>query len=284
MRLPDFTDHAGLIGLRRSMRAEAPGSFSLSYRPDKLTIAELEQLATDGKDVSIDDVVVLKDGTLGYKDSRVLVYIRDFSQDGGRSWVPRFHVSDCRTLQQQREQNRFGHYVVATRDDGFFQVNLIRRGRQITPQHMRLDVCQNCLDKLRFDGFSLNASRRSRRMIVSRFTIPRFFEEFPRSLISFRPVHAAETAPTNTYPVDFEIVSERLKAQHGWKCESCSRDLSRPPDRKYLHVHHRNGMKNDNHDGNLKVLCLGCHAKEPQHAHLRKLSEYGEFIQIFGVQ
>src|SRR6266446_9962135 len=124
MRLPDFTDDADLLTLRRSMGAYAPGSFSSNYRPDKLTLAELEQLATDGKDVSIDDVVVLEDGTLSYKDACVLVYIRDFSQDGARRWVPRFHVADCITLQQQRQRNRFGHYVVATRDDGCFQVNL----------------------------------------------------------------------------------------------------------------------------------------------------------------
>ena len=74
------------------MGAEAPGLFSPNYRPDRLTFAELEQLATDGKDVSIDEVVVLEDGTLSYKDSRVLVYIRDFSQDGGRHWVPRIHI------------------------------------------------------------------------------------------------------------------------------------------------------------------------------------------------
>ena len=56
MRLPDFTDDAGLIALRRSMGAVAPGSFSPNYRPDELTLAELEQLARDGKDVSIDDI------------------------------------------------------------------------------------------------------------------------------------------------------------------------------------------------------------------------------------
>jgi hypothetical protein len=82
MRLPDFTADPGLIALRRLMGADAPGSFSPSYRPDKLTLAELEQLATRGKDVSIDDVVVLEDGTLSYKDSRVIVYIRDVI-----SWV-----------------------------------------------------------------------------------------------------------------------------------------------------------------------------------------------------
>jgi len=282
MRLPDFTADPGLIALRRSMGADAPGSFSPSYRPDKLTLAELEQLATDGKDVSIEDVVVLEDGTLSYKNSRVLVYIRDFSQNGGRYWVPRFHVADCRTLQQQRQQNHFGRYVVATRDDGFFQVNLIRRGRQVTSELMRLDVCQNCLDNLAFDGFSLSLPTQRRLIIVSQFTIRGFFEKFPRSLLSFRPDGHADTAPVNNYSVDFGQISKRVRERRGWRCERCRRDFSRATDREYLHVHHKNGMKNENREENLQVLCLGCHADEPHHAHLKNLAEYREFVRRFG--
>jgi hypothetical protein len=283
VRLPDFTDDAGLIALRRSMRAEAPGSFSPNYRPDQLTLAELEQLATDGKDVSIADVVVLEDSTLGYKNSRVLVYIRDFSQNGGRQWVPRFHVADCRTLQQQRQQNRFSRYVVATRDDGFFRVNLIRTGSQAKSQLMRLNVCQNCLDNLAFDEFALNLPIQRRLMIVSQFTIRRFFEKFPRSLLFIRPTGHAESAPVNNYPAGFNEISKFIREQRGWRCESCRRDFSRATDRAYLHVHHKNGMKNENHEGNLQVLCLGCHADEPQHTHLKNLAEYGEFARRFGL-
>jgi hypothetical protein len=41
-------------------------------------------------------------------------------------------------------------------------------------------------------------------------------------------------------------------------------------------------MKNENHEGNLQVLCLGCHANQPQHGHLKKLPEYREFLHRFG--
>ena len=77
-----------------------------------MTLAELEQLATDGKDVSIEDVAVLEDGTFSYKDSRVIIYIRD------QKWIPRFHIADCKTLQQQQQQNGLASYVVTTHADG----------------------------------------------------------------------------------------------------------------------------------------------------------------------
>jgi hypothetical protein len=278
MRLPDFTDDAGLIELRRSMGADAPGSFSPSYQPDELTLAELELLATEGKDVSIDDVVVFKDGTLTYKDSRILVYIRDVFR-----FQPRFHIADCTKLQEMRRADRFGRYVVTTRDDGLFTVNHLGKYRQMSTQVMPLSVCQHCLNKLAFDNFSLALYQSDRKKIVSRFTIRRFFEKYPRSLFQSRPAGDAATAPINDYSADFDDISKRVRERRGWRCECCRRDFSRATDCEYLHVHHKNGMKNENHEENLQVLCLGCHADEPQHSHLKNLAEYHKFVRRFGL-
>jgi hypothetical protein len=283
MRLPDFTADPGLIALRRLMGADAPGSFSPSYRPDKLTLAELEQLATRGKDVSIDDVVVLEDGTVSYKDSRVIVYIRDVISWGGQHDNPRFHVADCTTLQKMRQMNLSGPYVVSIRGDGRFLINRINQHSKIDSLEIPLKVCQNCLSTLSFDNFSFSLSSRDRTKIVSRFAIPRFFEKYPKSLLYWRPTEDAATAPINDYPVDFEEISRRVREQRGWRCERCRRDFSVPVNREYLHVHHRNGMKNQNNEANLQVLCLGCHADEPQHAHLKNLGEYREFVRRFGL-
>jgi hypothetical protein len=279
MRLPDFTADPGLIALRRSMGADAPGSFSPSYRPDKLTLAELEQLATDGKDVSIEDVIINENNTLGYKDDRVLVYIRDIRQF--QNWIPRFHIAHCKTLRQKLQQNGLARYVVTTRDDGSFVVNLIGNDGRITRNTVQLPVCQNCLYELDFDRFS-SLSHERRMMIVSQFTIQRFFEKYPRSLHRPRPAGDADTAPINNYPPDFDAISARVRAERGWRCECCRRDFSRAGDRKYLHVHHKNGMKNENFERNLQVLCLGCHVNQPQHAHLKKFPEYHEFLRRLG--
>jgi hypothetical protein len=280
MRLPDFTNDAGLLALRRSMGADAPGSFSPSYRPDILTLAELEQLATEGRDVSIDDVVVLEDSTLSFKDSRVLVYIRDVRDHHDD---PRFHIADCTTLQWMRQINRSGRYVVAIRADGRFLVNRVDKHDKIFSREISLKICQNCLNILRFDNFSFKLHQSDREKIVSRFTIPRFFERYPKSLLHWRPKGDAATAPINVYPADFDNFSKRVREQRGWRCECCRRDFSRATDREYLHVHHKNGMKNENYEENLQVLCLGCHADEPQHAHLKNLAEYHEFARRFGL-
>jgi HNH endonuclease len=283
MRLPDFTDDAGLIALRRSMGAEAPGSFLPNYRPDELSLKELQQLATDGKDVSIEDVVVLEDGTLRYKESRVVVYIRDVIAYGSHQDDPRFHVADCTTLRRMRQINRFGRYVVATRRDGRFLVNRISNHNKISSREIPLKICQNCLNTLAFDNFSFSLSPSDRTKIVLHFTIGRFFEKYPISLLHWRPKADAAAAPINYYPADFDRFSKRVRERRDWRCECCRRDFSRGADREYLHVHHKNGIKNENSEENLQVLCLGCHAAEPQHAHLKNLAEYREFMRRFGL-
>ena len=45
-------------------------------------------------------------------------------------------------------------------------------------------------------------------------------------------------------------------------------DTSFINNKSLLHTHHINGIKEDNDFPNLKVLCLDCHRKEPNHEHL----------------
>jgi len=47
---------------------------------------------------------------------------------------------------------------------------------------------------------------------------------------------------------------------------------------KYLHVHHRNGQKNDNRDSNLAVMCVACHAEQPMRGHMKFTPDYKAFI------
>jgi hypothetical protein len=97
MKLPDFTDNPKLVALRRAMGAEAPGNFLPNFRPNILTKEELEQLVAGGIEVYFDEITELEDGTLGYKNSRVLVYIRDVPTYGGDFTLPKFHVAFCST-------------------------------------------------------------------------------------------------------------------------------------------------------------------------------------------
>src|SRR3954463_3777323 len=115
MKLPDFTKFEPLNGLkgRMSIPRDVYGSFSLSIDRNHLTIAELDLLTSgEGIDVSFDELTILPDGTLAYKDSRVLLYIRDIHVYGGRDGEPRYHLSNCTTLRDMTEKGRFERYIV----------------------------------------------------------------------------------------------------------------------------------------------------------------------------
>jgi cytochrome c553 len=285
MKLPDFLDWSSLNGLRSRMGATQLGNLRLTVDPNRLTEAELERLVHGGLDVSsIDDVRVLQDGTLAYKDSRVLVYIRDVAQykvlkgEGVRG-LPRFHLANCDTLQMMRAEKRYERYVVAARQDGFFEVNFIENDKPKRSSAERLRVCQNCLGTLAFDGFRRDMTREQRESRVTAFRLEAFFSAYPRALFLQTPAHQSDSAPLNVYPDDFAELSRRTKVARGWRCESpgCHVDLSAAGHQRFLHLHHVNGQKYDSRPENLVLLCIGCHGDEPMHSHMKAMPEYREF-------
>jgi hypothetical protein len=265
------------MGLSR----ETVGELIVTVSQARLTEAELERLSSqDGLDISIDDLVILDDGTLSYKNSRVLLYIRDIAVYGGREKEPRYHLSNCSTLVEMRERKRFNsRYVVSTNVDGKFKLNLIDGG--VTRSRLvELTVCQNCLGLLRFDGFRTDWQRAKRRSAVQSFGLEKFFARYPRSLHTSNPRYNSDNAPLNNYTPDFGEISEKAKAARNWRCEECGLNLSLKANRRFLHTHHIDGGKSNNSLDNLRVLCIGCHADEPVHQHMKRLPEYVLFQHV----
>jgi hypothetical protein len=283
MKLPNFYVFDPLNRLKEKMgiALETVGSLDVLIDAARLTAFELEKLASqDGLDISLDDLKVLFDGTLAYKDSRVLLYIRDVAIYGEHEPEPRYHLSNCATLQQMREKKRFNsRYVVATNIDGTFNLNLID-GTRTRTKLTKLSVCQNCLGLLEFDGFRMNWRRPQRVIAVKSFTLERFFVQFPRSLHIATPTYNADNAPLNIYTPDFSTISASARAAVGYECQQCKINLSAKPLRKYLHVHHIDGSKSNNSSDNLKVVCFGCHSEEPAHHHMKNLPDFWLFSQL----
>ncbi len=155
MKLPEFKKFPPFLRLKWQMGLahSAEGTIVIEKPRHILTSEELDVLISgEGIDVSFDEITILSDGTFGYKDSRVLVYIRDVIKYGNRrkEHDPRYHVMNCITLQTMRANGRFQRYVVAAELSGKFKINIIEGGRVIRSEKKRLLVCQNCLDGLGF--------------------------------------------------------------------------------------------------------------------------------------
>jgi hypothetical protein len=282
MKLPDFTYFGPLNVIRQLMRAPLPETFSLGQAIDRLTVADLEVMQSVGLDIGSDELRVLEDGTLAYKDSRVLLYIRDvaiYHNRGHEESMPKFHVANCGTLRKMKENKRFDRYVVSIRKDGKFELNFIhhRRKQNVTRE---LKICKNCLDFLAYKGYS-HGNRAANPQIYDGFSIDEYFTIYPRNIIVTQPTYNSITAPLNDYGPGFRETSTRYRAENDWTCEKCEVDLSHPSHRRFLHTHHLNGLKYDNRDENFQALCIQCHANEPMSSHIENLPEYKEFIRLY---
>jgi hypothetical protein len=283
VKLPNFLHSAELNGLRGQMGAPLAEKFGPQLKVKSINLPIAEQLQTRGIDVDFDEILILNDGTLGYKGHRVLLYIRDIANYSKKEkqTMPKFHFTFCSTLNTMQQNKRFARYVVANRADGEFQVNLI--GQTDEPRFVRLHVCQNCLAQIAWQGFSSELTREARNESVKAFSLPVFFEEYPRDLLAVKPAHTSDTAPLNDYPLNWSDISDRARRDAVYRCCNCSIRLIRA-DSKFLHVHHKNGQKNDCHPDNLEVLCIKCHANQPMHGHMKAMPMYSEFLTKYGAQ
>jgi len=282
MKLPDFKLDATLNDLRARMGIPPDqfGDFSFEASPGTLTVDELQKLVTgEGIDLEFDELTQLPDGTFAYKDSRVLVYIRDVRPFRGTFHDPRYHFSHCTKLNEMRTKNRFGRYVVATESTGQFRINHVD-GNSITSHRKHLDVCQMCLEKFRYNGFSREIPRTERINIVKEFTPGRFFATYPRDLADFAHMKSADIAPVDNYPERWRELSRVTRNDANWTCKSCKLVLS-GQNKKFLHVHHKNGVLADVTPVNLVPLCIRCHSREPLHSHIRALPDFKEFVALF---
>lgn len=284
MKLPDFTDDPALNALRRVM-----GASLRDYTPPASvspTEAEIETLSKSGIDIPLDDVHVLPDGTLAYKNQRVVLYIRDVRHYRShsideRDW-PRFHVANCDKLKEMRANKRYDRYVVATRDTGIFQINLVGEFNSKEKRDQALNVCQYCLSAINWDEFVARRKyAEERKKIVAAFKLTNFYDLFGKTFIVEEPKHTDETAPLDVYDKNFNAIARKIKEKRGYRCGKCGCDFSN--NKRFLHAHHINGVKSDNSEENIELLCIAEHARQAYHGHmnnLASLAEYHEYLRL----
>ena len=219
----------------------------------------------EGFEVSLEDID-FDDGLASYQGRQVLLYIKDHGRWVGNALENgdngnRYHVADCGKLDEMRKKGRFDRYIVTNNLDGIFPVSGEDRetGKQINGK-TELKICKLCLGHLNYKGYK----NTDKKKVFSSFNLTEFFDTYS-SFFKFTPSGVADTEYAG-YTKDWPDVSKTIKKRNNYICNLCGLDMSFH--KRLLHVHHINGVKNDNSVSNLRVLCADCHRKQPYHRHL----------------
>ncbi len=279
MKLPNFNDFEAFEELRKKMGTKERGHFNMVVTRERITDEEATQLEEDGFEIdSLDLIYELDDSTLAFKNTRVLLYIRDslyIKRDSQDNNLPKFHVSWCSTLKQKKKDGSFGKYVLSTRTDGRFEIR--KTGSSTTVSTEELKVCKNCLQKLHYNAYNSRNEESLKEEAVNNFTLTDFFRKYPKSPLNAKPKYTSATAATNDYPSNWDNISHAYRNKNNWKCEQCGIDFSSK--KGYLQTHHINGIKNECGEENLKALCIPCHAEQPNHSHMKRLPNYSASVR-----
>ncbi len=244
------------------------------WRPGVSTLSPLEELRLeleDGKEIPLSKVETSHGRILAYQGEQVVLYIRDTRLsrhilENEPENSRRFHVADCRVLENMRHQGRFERYVVTNRKTGVFSViSTDPDTKAVDELEAPLMACKTCLKTINWKGYE-QAHRAQKDEIWRNFDMEDFFAEYA-TFFRQKPKHSDKTAPKGGYAKNWSQRSTQFREQRNWTCEKCRVELS--DHKRLLHCHHKNGDITNNSDSNIEVLCVLCHAEQPLHGHMK---------------
>ena len=147
-----------------------------------------------------------------------------------------------------------------------------------TNEEQVLELCGNCLKEINDLGLY------GKKYTTANFKLENFFSEgFKKHWMPDDGLVRDRDSRANVYSNDWDLISKKYRELVNYQCEeiNCEKsDLSDPKRHKYLHCHHVDFNKSNNNYSNLKALCIRCHAEQPNHNHLKNLSDYTNYINM----
>ncbi|MBD8018133.1 HNH endonuclease signature motif containing protein [Kaistella pullorum] len=163
--------------------------------------------------------------------------------------TPAFHIHDCQTT------DRLGRRMKVTNSARNTYWSLDKQ-KEVEAD---LEICWECLKKLRREykiSMGLNT--------FNNFVLS--LEENPRTKQTI--------VDGNGYTINWKQLSFCYRDFRRFTCEKCGFKAKNEAEQRFLHSHHRNGIKTDNNRSNLQCLCVKCHSNVDDH-HRAKFSLEG---------
>jgi len=181
------------------------------------------------------DGIYLTVGDQKYKGYMYMKYY-NITQYG----YPKFHITNCKTILEQKDRGQF--------DNKYFwhnsnTVSIQDRTTGEDHNNVNLELCLNC---------------RRQSMISEYNTTDGFFSLLDQQ--EQEDINEEIEIDMFGYVRNWQKISRAYKTDKDYTCEHCTIRMEVPYDKRYIHAHHRNGDKLNNHRANLQCLCVLCHS------------------------
>ena len=178
---------------------------------------------------------------------QVFMYKRDYHLY--RYGSPRYHICRCDTIRSFITSGGFReHYRYANTDE-------------VTVLNMDNGYREETVNDLELCGYCAN-------MLGNEYGMPlESFVEILKEAGEANPDEEAKEVDIFGYVRNWEMISDAKRELANYTCEVCGYQAEDIFDRRFIHVHHRDGDKLNNRMENLQCLCIHCHANvDPSHA------------------
>lgn len=212
------------------------------YTPLEVADVNLSNIQSGEVEITDEGIFYVNPNTSNKQ--QIFLYMRNYNMaDWGK---PRFHITNCTTLQalgtkRYRRANTGTVIVYDTSQERDVEVS-------------GLPLCKHCL-KIIQAAMQLDYG--------SDMTSDEF-EQILRAAGEDTENDQEPDTDLEGYTWKWPKISEAYRTKRNYTCEVCGFHPENRMDRRFLHVHHKDGRKTNNRESNLQCLCIACHSNVNQ--------------------
>lgn len=167
---------------------------------------------------------------------------------------PKFHLKKCDVIEDFIKNNKFNQFYIWSNDK---HIDVLDRDTKEIHKEQQLRLCAKCRSML----------------INPENTTYEFYETLKKEGIF---IEEKVEVDIFGYTRNWNVLSKEIRKKRNYTCEQCNIQVDKK-DRKYIHIHHKDGDKLNNSESNLQCLCISCHSEHHPHKISKKdLEKFSE--------